>query len=73
MEFDQQTTSYLVGCSGAGITFVSSILVSRLSPTPGTCYYRLKEPESIRYVQIFRKRGRYVTQAMKAFLETARG
>ena len=73
MEFDQQTTSYLVGCSGAGITFVSSILVSRLSPNPGTCYYRLKEPESIRYVQIFRKRGRYVTQAMKAFLESARG
>ena len=34
MEFDQQTTSYLVGCSGAGITFVSSILVSRLSPQP---------------------------------------
>lgn len=73
MEFDQQTTSYLVGCSGAGITFASSILVSCLSPNQGLCYYRLREPESTRYVQIFHKRGRYVTQAMKAFLEIAHG
>ena len=72
MEFDQQTTSYLMGCSGAGIAFVSSILVARLSPSLSTCYYRLQEPESIRQVQIFHKRGRYVTKAMQAFLETVR-
>lgn len=71
MEFDQQITAYLVGCSGAGITFVSSILVASLSPNPSTCYYHLQEPESIRYVQIFYKRGRYETKAMKAFLEIA--
>ena len=73
MEFDQQTTSYLMGCSGAGIAFVSSILVARLSPSLSTCYYRLQEPESIRQVQIFHKRGRYVTKAMQAFLETVSG
>lgn len=71
MEFDQQMISYLVGCSGAGITFVSSFLVSRISPNPGICYYRLPEPESRRSVQIFWKRDRYVTRAMRAFLETA--
>ena len=47
MEFDQQMTAYLAGCSGAGITFVSSVLVSRLSPNPGICYYRLPEQEVI--------------------------
>lgn len=73
MEFDQQMTSYIACCSGAGITFVSSVLVSRISPNPGLCYYRLPEPESRRNVQTFWKRDRYVTRAMEAFLETARG
>ena len=68
MEFDQQMTAYLAGCSGAGITFVSSVLVSRLSPNPGICYYRLPEPESRRDIRLFWKRGRYKTRAMEAFL-----
>lgn len=68
MEFDQQMTAYLAGCSGAGITFVSSVLVSRLSPNPGICYYRLPEPESLRSIRLFRKRSRYMTRAMEAFL-----
>lgn len=68
MEFDQQMTAYLAGCSGAGITFVSSVLVSRLSPNPGICYYRLPEPESRRDIRLFWKRDRYKTRAMEAFL-----
>lgn len=68
MEFDQQMTAYLAGCSGAGLTFVSSVLVSRISPNPGICYYRLPEPECRRDVQLFWKRGRYKTRAMEAFL-----
>ena len=68
MEFDQQMTAYLAGCSGAGVTFVSSVLVSRLSPNPGICYYRLPEPESRRDIRLFWKRDRYKTRAMEAFL-----
>lgn len=69
MEFDQQMTAYLGRMAPArGSAFVSSVLVSRLSPNPGICYYRLPEPESRRDIRLFWKRGRYKTRAMEAFL-----
>lgn len=68
MEFDQQMTAYHVCCSGAGLTFVSSVLVARIAPNPGICYYRLPEAESCRYIRLFWKRDRYKTRAMEAFI-----
>lgn len=68
MEFDQQMTAYLVGCSGAGISFASSSMVSRMKPNPSVCYYRLAGEVSRRQVCIFWDKGRYVTRAMEAFL-----
>ena len=71
MEFDQQMTAYLVCCSGAGISFASSAMVSRMMPNPSVCYYRLSGEASRRQVCIFRKRGRYLTRAMEEFLRIA--
>lgn len=71
MEFDQQMTAYLVSCSGAGIAFASSSMVSRMKPNPTVCYYRLDGEASRRQVCIFWKQGRYVTRAMEEFLSLA--
>ena len=71
MEFDQQMTAYLVSCSGAGISFASSSMVSRMMPNPAACYYRLSGETSHRQVRIFRKQGRYLTRAMEEFLRIA--
>lgn len=71
MEFDQQMTAYLVSCSGTGISFASSSMVSRIKPNPSTCYYRLPGQISHRQVRIFWKQGRYLTRAMEEFLRIA--
>ena len=71
MECDQQMTAYLVSCSGAGISFASSSMVSRMMPNPAVCYYRLSGECSRRQVRIFRKQGRYITRAMEEFMRVA--
>ena len=68
MEFDQQMTAYLASVSGIGITFTGTMLVSRMSPHPDLVYYRLEGPETRRQVCMFRRKGRYLTRAMEAFL-----
>lgn len=73
MEFDQQMTAYLVSCSGSGISFVSSSMVSRITPSPSVCYYRLPGETSRRQVRIFWKQGRYLTRSMEEFLRIALG
>lgn len=68
MEFDQQMTSYHASDAGIGISFLSSTLVSRVSPANDLIYYRLDGASSTRRVCLFWKRGRYLTRAMEAFL-----
>ena len=67
MEFDQQMTAYLASCSGIGIAFVGSMLVSRTAPNASLNYFRLGG-QSRRRVCIFKKHGRYTTKAMEAFI-----
>lgn len=71
MEFDQQLTSFHASAMGVGISFVSSTLVSRISPTPNLIYYRLGGRHSQRQMKLFWKRGKYLTKAMEAFGELA--
>lgn len=72
MEFDQQMTAYLASCSGIGISFTGSLLISRTAPNPDVCCFLLDGPHSRRNVCVFKKRGRYTTGAAKAFIELAR-
>ena len=70
MEFDQQMTAYLASCSGIGIAFVGSMLVSRTAPNASLNYFRLGG-QSRRSVCVFKKSGRYTTKAMEAFIRLA--
>ena len=72
MEFDQQMTAYLASCSGTGISFTGSMLISRTAPNPDVCYFLLDGPQSRRNVCVFKKHGRYTTKTEEAFLELAR-
>ena len=73
LEFDQQMTAYLVSRTGAGISFVSSTLVSRVEPGDALAFYRLAGSRSRRKVCFFWKRGRYLTRAMEEFMQLASG
>ena len=68
MEFDQQMTAYLATCSGIGISFTGSMLVSRTAPNSSLYYFRIGGRQSRRRVCIFKKHGRYTTRAMEAFI-----
>ncbi len=67
----EEIPGYLVSCSGSGISFVSSSMVSRITPSPFVRYYRLPGKSSRRQVRIFWKQGCYLTRAMEAFLRLA--
>ena len=69
LELDQQTTSYNISCSGMGISFISDTLVNRVPPHPDVVYYKLKEKSTGRDVSFYWKKGRYMSLAMKKFLE----
>lgn len=72
MEFDQQMTAYLASCSGIGISFTGSMLISRTVPNPDVCCFLLDGAQSRRNVCVFKKRGRYTTKAAEAFLALAK-
>lgn len=72
MEFDQQMSSFHASAAGIGISFVSSTLVSRISSTANLTYYRLGGQYSQRQVQLFWKRGKYLTKALEAFFGSCR-
>ncbi|MBQ6264413.1 MAG: LysR family transcriptional regulator [Clostridia bacterium] len=71
MEFDQQMTAYLASCSGIGISFTGSMLISRAAPNPDVCYFKLDSSLSKRDVCVFKKHGRYTTKAMEVFIDIA--
>ncbi len=69
LELDQQMTSYNITCSGIGISFISDTLVRRVPEHPNVVYYKLKETNAGRDVSFYWKKGRYMSLAMKKFLE----
>ena len=70
-EAAQQMTAYHVCCSGYGAAFVSSLLLSRVTPDAGVYYYRLEDTNAFRQLAIHWKRDRYLSKAMQAFARTA--
>lgn len=69
LELDQQMTSYNITCSGMGISFISDTLITRVSAHSDVLYYKLKEGNTGRDVSFYWKRGRYMSLAMKKFLQ----
>lgn len=71
LKLDQQATAYHVSCYGMGITFVSDALVKKVRPDPDMVFCRLEGPEASRTISFYHKKGKYVTKAMKEFLNIA--
>ena len=68
-EIDQQLTSYNITCSGMGISFISDTLISKVPSTSQVNYYKLDPAIVERNLYLYYKRGRYITNAMQAFLD----
>ena len=71
LELDQLISSYNMATAGMGIAFVTNVLVSA-SPGEGCVYYRLSGPHTTRTMSIGYKKGRYLSNACLAFIETAK-
>ncbi len=69
---DQIMTAFYVAKSGSGITFIRSSLLSLVSETDALVYYKIGDPLARRGIFLTRKRGRYMTKAMEAFLSLCR-
>ena len=70
-EVDQQMTAYNITCAGLGASFVSDTLISRMPSHENAVYYKLPGKEGHRNIWFYWKHGRYMTNALKAFLELA--
>lgn len=73
LNLDQQVTAYNITCSGMGISFISDTLAVSVQPHPEVVYYKLRGEETGRNVYFYRKKGKYLSKAMEAFLNMAEG
>ncbi|MBO4837756.1 MAG: LysR family transcriptional regulator [Lachnospiraceae bacterium] len=71
LELDQQMTSYNVSCQGLGISFVSDTLVRSVPADRHVCFYKLDSSCAQRDLRFFRKKAKYVTRAVREFLNIA--
>ncbi len=68
---DQLITSYNMSRAGMGISFIPDLLVYS-SPESGRCvFYKLTEANSTRKLCLGFKKNRYMSRAVKAFIDTA--
>ena len=67
---DQLITAYNFALSGMGIAFVTDVLVSA-APGKGCVYYCIDGPGTKRIMSIGYKKGRYMSHACMAFIQTA--
>lgn len=68
LELDQQATSYHITCSGMGISLISSTLIKQTPYDPRVCYYKIDSTHTHRNIYFYYKHTKYMSQAMKAFL-----
>lgn len=69
LELDQMATSYHLTAHGMGITFVSDTLVNRIHNDPEVVYFKLDSPYAKRDNFFYYKQNKYMTRAMKEFLD----
>ncbi len=68
LKLDQQATAFHLACYGMGCTFVSDTLVHHIRQRHELFYYKLDNNLSSRNVNFYHKKGRYLTRALKEFL-----
>ncbi|MFI3172559.1 MAG: LysR family transcriptional regulator substrate-binding protein, partial [Eubacteriales bacterium] len=69
LELDQLATAYHVACNGLGMTITSDTLVNETPADGRLVYFCLKSEEIHRENYFYYKQGKYVSQAMKVFME----
>jgi DNA-binding transcriptional LysR family regulator len=69
---DQQITAYNLALYGMGDAFISDTLVTSVPPAAGVWFYKLDGALARREIRLYYKRSRYLTSAVKEFLNTAR-
>lgn len=68
LEFNQQSTAYMVSSTQLGATFISDILVSQLPTFENLVYYKLDGEEAKRKVFFYYKTHKYKTRVMEEFV-----
>lgn len=68
LKLDQQATAFHLACYGMGCTFISDTLVHHIRQSHELCYYKLEPELAARNVNFYHKKGRYLTRALKEFL-----
>lgn len=68
LELEQQVTAYNLSCCGMGISFCGDLLIRRVPPCEDLVFYKLDADASMRTVNCYYKRSRYLTKAAQEFL-----
>lgn len=71
MRLDQILTSFYIADTGVGAIFMRAALCRFLPSTDRLVFYKLGDPLASRPVYMACKKGRYISHAMRAFLEIA--
>ena len=70
LELDQLATAYHTACNGMGITLISDTLVKETLPDPRVIYYKIDSVHTVRNIYFYHKTSKYITRAMKEFLNS---
>lgn len=68
LKLDQLLTMYHLIEYGLGLSFVSDTLIKALPYNPDVIYYKLDDPNTVRYVTLYYKNGKYLTRSMQEFI-----
>jgi len=71
IQSDQLMTSFSLAQNGLGAAFVTDTLLGSVADGETVCFYRLGSELSERTLYIAYKKQRYITSAVRAFIEVA--
>lgn len=69
LEVEKSSVAYNFANFGVGATIISSVLVEYLQANSSCWFYKLGSPQAVRDAYLCYRRGRYVTTAMKKFIQ----
>ncbi len=72
LELDQLATAYHIACHGMGVTLISDTLALQNPPDTRIHYYKVDGPHARRDNYFYCKCNKYMTKAMKEFLNIAK-
>ncbi len=69
LELEQQVTAYNLSCFGMGISFLGDTLIQNVPETKNLVFYKLSNRNSVREVNFYYKRSRYMSKITSEFLK----